>query len=187
MRIRIAVVAVLLAARPAPVRGEPWLDTPAWPAHATRMELTWLVHPELPAQPNQLPRAPVELVVSIGDIARTVALAPQVGALRARYQPRCATPREPAAFPLLSGELAKITFDAAGYGGFLVRRAGDDAVAVLGWELEDGACAGKHGEPAPCPRRDKLVMKLHVPAGVTIEERLVRVDARGARRAFACK
>ena len=177
MRLAIALVVGLAAGAHADT---PWIDTPPWPAHADHAVLTWRVYPDLTAKPNEIPAAPVELVVSIGTVQRIVKLAPQIGQMPAMYQHAC----KDSVLPLRRGEVAQITFEEGGFGGGVVRRAGD-ALEVIEWNQDDGAC-DDHGKAVACPRKDKLVARLHVPAGVKLEEHLELVDAKGARHPFAC-
>jgi hypothetical protein len=118
--------------------------------------------------------------VAIGSVERVVKLSPQIGQMPAIYQHACAG----SMLPLRRGELAQLTFEEGGFGGFIARRAGD-ALEIVAWEQEDGAC-DDHGKPVACPRRDKLVAHLHVPAGATLGEVIELVDAKGARHPFPC-
>jgi hypothetical protein len=156
-------------------------------AEPDAIELTWLVAPDLPAKPNQLPATPVSLVVTIGGVDRVVKLAPQVGQLRPYYQPVCAgrSKLPSAETPLGHGEVARITFDEGGFGGYIVRRADNDTLEVIAWSLGDGAC-DDHGKPVACPRKDSVVTKISAPAAATVHEHLVRIDDHGNHHPFAC-
>jgi hypothetical protein len=177
--MRVAILLVLAGtASAAPT----WIDTPAWPAQATAANLTWLVSSVVVVGSDDMPRQAVELVVGIGGIERHVKLRSQFGQMVPSYQSMCGG----TAFPLKHGELAQINFEEGGFGGFLVRRAGDDVLEVVEWSQEDGACE-IHGKMTACPRKDKLVASMHVPAGIAVHEHLFDVDAHGTRTAFSCK
>ncbi|HEX4455905.1 MAG TPA: hypothetical protein VH143_33825 [Kofleriaceae bacterium] len=174
--------AILLALVGTASASTPWIDAPAWPAKASAAELTWLVSSVVVVGSDDMPRQAVELVVAIGGVERHVKLHSQFGQMVPSYQSVCGG----AAFPLKHGELAQINFEEGGFGGFVVRRAADDVLEVVEWTQEDGACE-VHGKTTACPRNDKLVATMHVPAGVNARERLFDVDAHGKRTAFACK
>jgi|HubBroStandDraft_6_1064221.scaffolds.fasta_scaffold38220_3 hypothetical protein len=177
MKLALAFVVVATSTALADV---PWSDTPAWPAATDHAVLTWRVYPDLPAKENELTKTPVDLVVAIGAVERVVKLAPQIGQMPAMYQHACAG----SMLPLRRGELAQLTFEEGGFGGFIARRA-DDVLEIVEWNQEDGAC-DDHGKPVACPRKDKLVARLHVPASVKLGEVIELVDAKGARHPFAC-
>jgi hypothetical protein len=182
MRMRCAAAMLALALAGTASAAPTWIDTPAWPAKASSAGLTWLVSSVVVVGSDDMPRQAVELVVEIGGIERHVKLRSQFGQMVPSYQSVC----RGAAFPLKHGELAQINFEEGGFGGFLVRRAGDDALEVVEWTQEDGACEA-HGKMTACPRKDKVVASMHVPAGVAVRERVFDVDAHGARTAFSCK
>jgi hypothetical protein len=150
------------------------IDTPAWPANAKAIELTWLVYPAVDA------KSPVELVVAIGGVERHIKLAPELGQLIPMYQSICG-------FTTFTkrGELSQINFEEGGFGGYLVRRAGNDVLEVVEWSQDDGGC-DDHGKVTMCPRKDKLVASMHVPVGFTTREHVLDVDARGKRAALHC-
>jgi hypothetical protein len=125
-------------------------------------------------------KAPVELVVAIGGVQRSVKLAPQLGQLPAMYQHACGAHT----FPLRRGELAQIAFEEGGFGGFVARVDGT-ALEIFEWNQSDGAC-DSHGQQVACPRHDKLAARMHVPAGVKLVEHLEVVDGKGARHPFGC-
>jgi hypothetical protein len=152
------------------------IDTPAWPANAKAIELTWLVSPAVDA------KSPLELVVAIGAVERHVKLAPELGQLVPMYQSVCGY----TTFTAKRGELAQINFEEGGFGGDLVRRAGSDALEIVEWSQEDGGCE-VHGQITACPRKDKLVARMHVPVGFTVREHVLELDVRGKRTALACK
>jgi hypothetical protein len=184
MTLRIALVLALVAGQ---ARADHWIDIPAWPkAMPATAQLRWVLKPALPAGDNELAKRPVTLELEVDGITRAVVLDPQIGELKRDYLPLCAAAGGSNAFPLGKGEVGELTFFEAGYGGFIVKRSGD-ALIVTAWELEDGACAGKHGEPTACPRRDKQVARLHVPAKLKLEESIVEVDAKGNRTPLDCK
>lgn len=178
MRCAAIVVGLVGTASAAPA----WIDTPAWPEHATAAELTWLVSPAVAAGSNEMPNQPVELVVAIAGVERRVTLRPTYGQMVPTYQSICGNK----AFAPNRGELSQINFEEGGFGGFLVRRAGDDALEVVEWTQEDGACI-VHGKMTACPRKDKVVASMHVPAGVTVREHVFELDAHGKRTPFSCK
>jgi hypothetical protein len=179
MRMRCAAIVMALAgtASAAPT----WIDTPAWPTKASSVELTWLVSSVVVVGSDDMPRQAVELVVEVGGIERHVKLRSQFGQMVPSYQSVCGgttfTKR---------GELSQINFEEGGFGGFLVRRAGDGVLEVVEWSQDDGGC-DVHGQITACPRKDKVVASMHVPVGVTARERLFSVDAHGARTAFGCR
>lgn len=167
-----------------PPRGG-WLDLPAWPAGATELTVTWLVYPILDGREPETTKAPLQLVLTIGGVSRIVELPPQFGALSPLNEPVCAG-KVMMAYPLERGEVAKITFYEGGAGGFLLRRAGAEALALVGWEQSDGACPDREGLPTVCPRKDRRVLQLHVPRAVTIHEEILEVDEHGERHPLDC-
>ena len=168
----VALLAVLASSAVA----EPgWHDTPAWPASGAA-SLTWRVYP---ADPTSI-KAPMEVVVAIGGVQRTVKLAPQLGQMPAIYEHMCGE----TAFPLKRGEVAQITFEEGGFGGFVARVDGTE-LEIVEWNESDGLC-GSVNKPVPCPRHDTLAARMHVPDGVKLVEHIELVDAHGARRPFSC-
>jgi hypothetical protein len=188
MTPRLATCSVLAAlALGGQARADHWIDMPAWPKPTPAVaHLRWVLQPAPPAGEGELPKRPVTLEVEADGITRAVVLDPQVGELLRDYLPLCTAAGGSNAFPLGKGEVAELTFSEAGYGGFIVKRSGD-ALTIIRWDLEDGACPGKHGEPTMCPRRDKQVAKLHVPAKLKLDEAIVEVDAKGNRTPLDCK
>jgi hypothetical protein len=184
MHGRLAFVIAGACAAAAPARAERWVDKPAWPDKATKATIRWVVHPAPVPDEDSLPKRPMTFELTIGDVTRVVVLAPQSGRLDRDHQPSCAKVGTNA-FPLRTDEVGKITFYLAGFGGFVVRRDGD-ALAVIAWEEEDGACASPHGRLVVCPRRDTVIAKLHVPEGLALTEKIVELDAKGVRHAFDC-
>jgi hypothetical protein len=185
---RIALAGALAWATTASAAPGRWLDRPPWPAtnRGDRIELTWLVYPiPPPADTPANTRSPLALEITIGGVTRVQTFPPQLGELSPLNLPLCASAVNLVAYPLARDEVAKITFYEGGAGGFVVKRAGGDVLAVFGWEQSDGACEAK-GHVTTCPRRDKLVTKLHVPPGLEIRERIFELDAKGARHAFDC-
>jgi hypothetical protein len=158
-----------------------WVDTPRWPAKAEAIDVTWLVYP-VPANATtpETTKAPLALEVRIGTVTRTIKLDAQLGALTPDNQVVCKT----SAYPLGKGEVAKITFYEGGAGGYFIRRS-HDVLSIVDWSLTDGACADKHGDPGPCPRDEKVKLRLHAP-NVPVHEHIIEIDAAGARHAFAC-
>ena len=161
--------------------GEPWSDKPAWPK-ATKGEVVWVLSPLLKAGENEYPKQPVALEITLGKVTRTITLAPDFGALHPYHQSVC--PDD--ALALGRGEIAKLTFEEGGFGGYVVARSGDE-LSVIHWTQEDGACEDKHHDPTACPRKDKRVVRLHVPANIVLHEQIVEVDDHGARKPFDCK
>ena len=157
---------------------------PAWPAEGDRLELTWVVHHETAGSGAvRTNKAHVELVARLGDVERTVALADVDGALSPLDQPSCAgakrEPGAPAPIPYGKGEVAKLVFGGGVVRGYAVRRAKRDQLAIGAFDMSDETC----GAP-PCP--SKPVATLAIPSRVKIHERIVLVDAAGARTPFRC-
>lgn len=90
------------------------------------------------------------------------------------------------AYPLRKGDLAKLTFYEGGAGGYLVRRAGPEALAVIAWEQTDGACPLPNGDLGVCPPSETRVVKLHVPAHVKVHEAIVEIEPDGTRHPIDC-
>ena len=182
--MRIVLALALLAGT---ARADHWIDMPAWPKPTpATAQLRWVLAPAPPAGDGVLAKRPVTLELEVDGVTRALVLDPQIGELKRDYLALCASAGGTNAFPLAKGEVGELTFFEAGYGGFRVKRNGD-ALTVIAWELEDGACPGKHGEPTACPRRDQQVAKLHVPAKLKLEESIVEVDAKGNRTPLDCK
>ncbi len=137
------------------------------------MSLTWAVSPATVPHPKWPDTfvAPVELEVTIGAVTRRVKLEPQQGSLFPHNQPVCRT----TAYPLEPGEVAKITFDEAGTGGYFVRRTQADRLEIGRWSASDG---GARGEQA--------VSTVEVPAHVKVHEAIVLVTTSGERTALEC-
>jgi hypothetical protein len=155
-------------------------------AHArTTFTLTWLVHPDLPVKHPEVdyPLTPVDLVAG----TERIALKPQLGALKAINQSACAGKVSIEQYPLDKGEVAKITFYEGGAGGYFVRRVAPLQLALYSWELGDGACPDAKGEPGACPRKEKKLRTIAVPAGAAIVQKLMMVDAKGKQTPYACK
>jgi len=173
MKLGVALVALVTGVA---VADPAWTDAPEWPATGGAASLTWRVYP---ADPSSA-KSPVDVVVSIGGVKRTIKLAPQLGQMPAMYEHACGS----TAFPLKRGEVAQLTFEEGGFGGF-VTRVDDTALEIVEWNLSDGAC-DVHGQPAPCPRHDKLAARMHVPAGTKLVEHVQLVDEHGAPHPFKC-
>ena len=159
-----------------------WTDTPEWPADGGVLQLTWLVSPVVAKNPDDYPLAPLTLTATIGGVTRRFKLKPQMGSFKPYNQAVCET----TAYPRKRDEVAKITFYEGGAGGYFVRRAGADGLAIVSWDQSDGACEGKHGEMQECPRRMKPAGQFHIPEGTKIRERIIELDAKGGRHAFTC-
>jgi hypothetical protein len=179
MAMRLALLLVMVGTI---ANAEPWSDTPAWPKAKTG-ELVWVVSPPIvTADPNAMPNQPVALEVTLGTVTRTIKLAPEFGSMKPYNQPMC----KGDAYPFARGEVAKLTFYEGGAGGYVIARSGDE-LSVIRWSLEDGACEDKHHQPVGCPRKDKRVARLHVPADVKLHEQILEVDDKGARHPFDCE
>ncbi|HEY4060041.1 MAG TPA: hypothetical protein VGM39_25675 [Kofleriaceae bacterium] len=146
-------------------------------AVAAPVQLTWVVHP---ANGETL-ESKVELEVTNGGKTSTIKLEPKVGALLSLNEVECKT----AAYPLEKNEVAKITFYEGGADGYLVRRRGS-AYELVDWFLTDGGCDDKHGNITACPRQEKRVQTVAIPAKATLVESIVQVDAAGKRTPFVC-
>jgi hypothetical protein len=151
-------------------------------AAPSSVELTWLVSGVVETGSDGMPRQPVELVVAVGGAVRQVKLRSQFGQRVPMYQSVCGNNL----FTAKPGELAQINFEEGGFAGYLVRRGRNDTLEVVEWYETDGACE-EHGQMTACPRQDKLVASMHVPAGIAVHERVFDVDAHGKRTAFSCK
>ena len=171
MRAALVTLVVASTAHADPV----WTDAPEWPSAGGAASLTWRVYPAAKDA-----KSPVEVVVAIGGVQRSIKLAPQLGQMPAMYEHACGA----RTFPLQRGELAQVAFEEGGFGGF-VARVDDTALEIVEWNLSDGAC-DVHGQPGPCPRHDKLAARMHVPAGTKLVEHLELVDGNGARHPFGC-
>ncbi|HUJ62286.1 MAG TPA: hypothetical protein VLX92_27455 [Kofleriaceae bacterium] len=157
-------------------------------AAADPLDVEWRVYPMPDPSSIDGSKQPVELVATVGAATQRVKLPAQLGQLPPRYQTACRgkLPRgEDVVSPLRAGELAAIAFEEGGTGGYLLRRSGD-RLAVIAWSQDDGACPGRRDEPVACPRHDRVVTELRVPAFASIREHIALVDAKGGRRAFAC-
>jgi hypothetical protein len=172
MRSAVVLVAVVLAG--SAVADPAWTDAPAWPASGAA-SLTWRVSPA-----DRNAKSPVELVVAIGGVQRSVKLAPQLGQMPAIYEHVC----DSTAVPLRRGEVAQLTFEEGGFGGYVARVTGS-ALEIVEWNMSDGMC-GTLAKPVPCPRHDTLAARMHVPEGVKLVEHVELVDKHGARRPFVC-
>jgi hypothetical protein len=190
--MRAAFAIAILAAMPIvdaapaalPPRSSGWIDAPSWPA-GDRIALAWLVHPAVSRTFHGMDNtllAPLQLVATIGNVSRVVTFDLQFGDLKAMFQPACGSDT----LPLERGEVAKIVFEEGGFGGELVRRAGSDAVEILDWTQEDGACPDARGQPVACKPKTKLAARMHVPRGATFTQAIYEVDAAGARHPFDC-
>ncbi|HEY4182424.1 MAG TPA: hypothetical protein VGM90_36585 [Kofleriaceae bacterium] len=146
---------------------------------ATPVQLTWVVHASAATDENY--KQALELEVTTAGKTKTITLKPQVGALYAYNQIACKTD----AYPLGKNEVAKITFYEGGAGGYFVRHKGS-AYELVDWFLTDGACDDKKGNFVACPRQEKLVQKLAVPANAQLVDRIIEVDLAGQRTPFVC-
>jgi len=149
-------------------------------ADPARVELTWVVHP-LNGK-DEKAKSPVDLEIKIAGATKTLALPPQFGGLTPHNQIVCKT----TAYPLEKGEVAKITFYEGGAGGLFVRRT-KTGYEIVDWSLTDGACPDAKGEPTVCPRHEKFLRKVDLPADAKFVEAIVEVDAAGKRHALSCK
>lgn len=180
--MHIAVLVLLGATTTMATASPRWVDKPAWPKKAETVEIAWLVHP-VPedATTPETTLAPVDVEITVGSVTRKIKLAPRFGGLYPYNQAVCKT----TSYPLLKSEVAKITFYEGGAGGYFVRRA-RDVLAIIYWN-ESEVCNDKHGNLIECPRSERVVFQLHVPAHAKIRESLVEVDNAGARHPLACQ
>ena len=161
--------------------------TPAEPPHnrATpdppALELTWVVHPADPTE-DYPGGYPLDLVVG----TQTIALEKQIGRLVAPFQSVCLDdPQNP--FALAHDEVAKITFEEGGFGGYVVKRSSPRGLALISWSQSDGMCTDATDQPTECPRHDKEVRLLDVPVDVKVRQHLVMIDNTGKQTPFDCK
>ncbi len=166
--MRIAALVLSVAALPAVAAAAP-----------APVQLTWVVHASVTNDDDY--KQPLELEVTSAGKAKTIALKPQIGALYTYNQIACKT----GAYPLEKNEVAKITFYEGGAGGYFVRRKGN-AYELVDWFLTDGACEDKKGNFTACPRQEKRVQTLDVPANAELVDTIVQVDATGKRKPFDC-
>jgi hypothetical protein len=148
------------------------------------ISIRWFVYPPsvpLRRDPEILQR-PVTLEIRTLGAVRTKKLAPQFGALQASNQSAC----DGDAYPLQEGELAKLTFYEGGAGGYVVKRTGD-VLDVYSWAQSDGLC-GTVDKPEECPRNLKKIANVveYKQASMGVDERIVEVDEKGARKTFDC-
>jgi hypothetical protein len=146
--------------------------------------ITWLVYPpSVPMKRDpEILEQPVTLEIMTAGKVHTKKLAPQFGGLQPYNQSAC----NGDAYPLQDGELAKLTFYEGGAGGYLVKRTGDTLV-VYSWAQSDGLC-GTVDKPVECPRNVKKVADVvaYKQASMGVDERIVEIDDKGARKPFDC-
>ena len=149
------------------------------------VKVTWVVRePSVPHQTYQdMLLRPVALEITIGESLGRLELKPQMGSLFPYHQSVCKT----TTFPLGPDEVAKITFEEGGAGGYVIRRKPADTLEVLAWSQSDGACIDeKSGDMIACAVTYESVKKLPIPAGAKIVEALLEVDPTGTRRPIRC-
>lgn len=146
------------------------IDTPAWPTPATDLKITWAVYPEIQDKQTGDPKRKLELVVRIGAVARRVDLGQQTGMLFFYNQSVCHS----TAYPLEKDQISKITFYLGGAGGYFVKKVGDD-LDVYSWSQSDGACPDEKGGLTACPVYEHIVVRIPIPSGVKISERIVEI------------
>lgn len=177
------------AALPGPGEEPDPAEPPAWPRGSV-MELTWRVSALTNAGSGSESKA-IELMVSVGEVSRTIRLAPRAGAVVARNQPVCLTTLRHRAGPaaaLAKPEVAKIAFDRDATTGYLVRRGSTgDVLVVDEWEQSRNACLRNNRPVKPCPRAQSAVAMLPIPPGIKFHEALVEVDSDGIAHPIECK
>ncbi len=163
---------------------------PAWPKDGKVVELSWVVGPDQknPKDPYGdgfgLPLRPVDLVARIGGVTRTLTLKPETGNLSPYNQVMCRT----SAYPLVRGELAKITFYEGGASGYFVKRPKPDLLEIHHWWMTDGACEDpKTHQFVQCPGEDTVTASLAIPADVKISGGGVVTIEHGKRVPVACE
>jgi hypothetical protein len=171
---------------PPPSTGSRWVDEPAWP-RGDRLEITWLVS-EVPDAPG--PMFAVEVIATIGDVSRRVALSLHTAPLKPSNQTACAV-RLPGGAPatprLGKDELASIGFGQPAVAGYLVRRGpAGDSLAIDAWDKPSGGCIRGKRWYNPCPRSQHVVALMHAPASIELQERIIAVDASGAQHPLRC-
>ncbi len=140
------------------------------------------VNPKL-VNTQDYPLAPLEL--KVGD--KVLKLEPQMGALNATYQSVCHPDKtESYAYPMGADDVAKITFEEGGVGGYLVKRV-DGKLVLFTWGQSDGACEDpKTKEITECPISTKQARVLDAPATAEVIQRLLVVDAAGKQAPIDC-
>jgi hypothetical protein len=149
------------------------------------VKLTWVVRePSIPHDTYQdMLLRPVALEIRIGESLGSLELKPQLGSLFPFHQSVCKT----TTFPLGPHEVARITFEEGGAGGYVVRRKPENTLDVLAWSQSDGACIDERtGDMIACAVTYETVKKLPIRRDATIEEALVEVDASGTRKSIVC-
>jgi len=169
---------------PAP---DPVGEPPAWPKGSV-MELTWRVS-AVSSAGSADPMKAVELMVAIGELSRTIRLAPRAGTLLSRNQPVCLTTlrhRASALATLTRPEVAKIAFSHDATTGYLARRGSSGDVLVVD-EWERGSCVRNNRMMKVCPRSQTAVAMLPIPPGIKVHEALVEVDDDGISHPIECR
>lgn len=171
-----AVVVRLQPKSPAP--GTLWLDSPPWPS-GDHLVLTWRISVP-PGAPE--PAFGVELIATIGDVARRVPLSLHFGRFVPRNQTFCAGQIRDGAPPPKLGkdELAAIAFGQPPDAGYVVRRtAAGDSLVIDAWTQRSGGCVLGNREYNPCPRSRHVIALMHTPPGIKVEQRIIAVDDTG--------
>jgi hypothetical protein len=146
-----------------------------------RVELTWVIHPSK-AKGDEYPKQPLDLEIKVAGKTKTIKLAPQMGALTPYNQALCKT----GAYPYEPGEIAKITFYEGGAGGYFIRYT-KPGYELVDWGQTDGACPDGKGGVTVCPRSEKFVQTLDLPADGKFVESIVEIDGAGKRHTLSCK
>ena len=183
----LALVAALAGAAAA----APWSDTPAWPKTGDSIELMWVIGADQknPKDPYGdgfgLPLRPVELVARMGGVTRRITLEPETGNLNSYNQIICHT----GAYPLVKGELAKLTFYEGGASGYLVKRgATADVLEIHWWAQTDGACESPTTHQlGACPVEDELRGQLHIPAKAKLTGGSIFFEDHGKQVPVVCE
>lgn len=147
-----------------------------------RVELTWVVHPPPKTSTDDYPKQPLDLEIKFAGKTKTIKLAPQMGSLKPYNQAVCKS----GAYPYEVGEIAKITFYEGGAGGYFIRYT-KPGYELVDWGQGDGACDDGKGGMTVCPRSEKRVQTLDLPADGKFVESIVEIDDAGKRHALSCK